>query len=230
MTVTAPTRLSVLWLPFIPFAILSIVHVTALALGNSALAAPTKLGLMPLLALAVLLNSRRITRTAPIALLLIAIFFSWLGDGAGTFLPFLPTLPMMLTFFGIAHLAYILLFTRHVAIRRMPIWSLVFIGWWIAMMIVIGPHTGDLLIAVGIYGLLLGATAACSTRGNTVILVGGLFFLLSDSLLAFLLFRSDIAPDWTDPAVMLTYTLGQGLIALGVVLHVRKQSNAGSRR
>ena len=107
MPTIAPARTRVLWLTLVPYVILSIAHVVALFTQNMALAAPTKLGLMPLLAIAVVLNSRRITRTAPIAILLFAIFFSWLGDGAGTFVPFLPTVPMMLVFFGIAHLAYI---------------------------------------------------------------------------------------------------------------------------
>ena len=230
MPTIAPARTRVLWLTLVPYVILSIAHVVALFTQNMALAAPTKLGLMPLLAIAVVLTARRITRTAPIAILLFAIFFSWLGDGAGTFVPFLPTVPMMLVFFGIAHLAYILLFTRHVALRRLPKAAVVYILWWGAMVAVIGPHTGGLLIAVAIYGIVLGLTAATATRGNLIVLLGGVFFLVSDTILAFQLFMSEIVGDWTSPAVMLTYTLGQGLIAFGVLAHVRKQADVGTSR
>ncbi len=230
MTVTAPAQTRVLWLPFVPYAILSIVHVIALFAQNDALAAPTKLGLMPLLAIAVVLNSRRITRTAPIAILLFAIFFSWLGDGAGTFVPFLPTLPMMLLFFGIAHLGYILLFTRHVALRPLPKAAAVFIVWWGVMLAVVGPHAGGLVTAVAIYGVVLGLTAATATRANFIVLLGGVFFLASDSILSVQLFMDEYVGDWTSPAIMLTYTLGQGLIAFGVLAHIRKQAHVGTSR
>lgn len=225
MTTIAPIRTRVLWLPFVPYVILAAVHVYALVVQNMALAAPTKLGLMPLLAIAVVLNSRRVPRTAPIAILLFAIFLSWLGDGAGTFVPFLPTVPMMLLFFGIAHLAYILLFRRHVALRKLPKAALIFVLWWAAMLAIIGPHTGGLLIGVAIYGIVLGLTAATATRANLIVLLGGVFFLASDTILAFQLFMSDVVGDWTNPAVMLTYTLGQGLLAFGVLAHVRKQAD-----
>ena len=43
-----------------------------------------------------------------------------LGDSAGAFFPGLPELPLMLAFFGLAHLAYIALFLRFLARRRMP--------------------------------------------------------------------------------------------------------------
>lgn len=227
MTASNPPR--VLWLPFMPYVALSIVHVAALWFDNDALAAPTKLGLIPLLAIAVLLNSRRIPRTAPIALLFIALLFSWLGDGAGTFVPFLPTLPMMLLFFGIAHLAYILLIARHAALRPLPKMALVFILWWGGMLAIVGQHTGGLFIAVALYGILLGATAATATRANPIVIVGAIFFLISDTLLAFLLFMRDIVPSWTSPAVMLTYTLGQGLLAVGILIHVRKQDRVRTR-
>ncbi|WP_322409352.1 lysoplasmalogenase family protein [Microbacterium invictum] len=53
--------------------------------------------------------------------------------------------------------------------------------------------------------------------GGALIAVGGAFFLTSDSILAFDLFWPGAPTGVTGPLVMLTYTLGQGLIALGVV-------------
>src|SRR5690606_28287153 len=88
-----------------------------------------------------------------------ALLFSWLGDSSGAFFPSAPELPLMLAFFGIAHLAYIAVFVRHLARRRMPWWALVYAAWWVAMLTVLGPHTGPLLPAVAAYGLVLAGTA-----------------------------------------------------------------------
>lgn len=211
---------SLVW-AFLPFAVISILHVVLLATG-SPLAGPTKLLLMPLLAVPVLFSAGHLTPRSTL-LLLAAVLFSWLGDGAGAFFPAAPELPLMLLFFGIAHVAYIVLFARHLAVRRMPGWALVYVAWWIAMIAFLGPHTGELLIGVAIYGLVLGGTAAFSARCHPLIAVGGAFFLTSDTILAFRLFLPDSLPSWSSPAVMLTYTLGQGLIVAGALLALRNR-------
>lgn len=201
---------------WVPYIVLSVIHVVALAFGSS-LAAPTKLTLMPLLAVPVLFAAARRRPRVVLALLLGAIAFSWLGDGAGTFFPGGPELPLMLLFFGIAHIGYIAVFLRFARIRRLPWWTLVYAVWWIGMLATLGPHTGALFPAVAIYGLLLAATAATSARCHPIVALGGVFFLASDSILAFRLFLPDGMPDWTSPAVMATYTIGQGLIVWGVL-------------
>ncbi|BDZ37845.1 lysoplasmalogenase [Microbacterium suwonense] len=203
-------------LAWVPYVVLTIVHVTALATHNP-FAAPTKLTLMPLLTLPVLLAAPRLRPRSALALLLGALLFSLLGDGAGTFFPVGSELPLMLLFFGIAHLGYIALFLRYARVRRLPWWTLIYAAWWVGMLIVIGPHTGSLLFAVAGYGLVLAGTAVSSARCHPIVAVGGAFFLTSDSLLAFRLFLPDTAPEWMSPAVMLTYTLGQGLIVYGVL-------------
>ena len=207
------------WAPYI---LLAIIHVIALA-AQSPLAPPTKLTLMPLLALPVLAAAPRIRPRVAVLLLLGALLFSWLGDGAGTFFPGGPELPLMLLFFGIAHIAYIVIFLRLTARRRLPWWTLIYVVWWIGMLLILGPHIGGLFFAVAAYGLVLAGTAATSARGNATIATGGAFFLASDSILAFRLFLPDMMPAWTSPAVMLTYTLGQGLIIAGVIRALRKE-------
>lgn len=214
------TRLRALW-PFAPYALVALVHVIALA-THSPLAVPTKALLMPLLALPVVLAWRALAPRGAAVLLTIALFFSWLGDEAGLFFPFAPELPLMLGFFGLAHVAYILLFLRHLRVRRLPLWTVVYALWWLFMIIILGPHTGSLLTAVGAYGLVLAGTAATSARCRAMIAWGGVFFLSSDSILAFRLFLSDAMPDWTSPAVMVTYTIGQGLIVAGALLALRR--------
>ncbi|WP_241160447.1 lysoplasmalogenase family protein [Microbacterium sp. Y-01] len=189
---------------------------------ESPLAGPTKLLLMPLLAVPVVLSARKLVPRSALLMLLAALLFSWLGDGAGAFFPTAPELPLMLLFFGIAHVAYILLFARHLAMRRMPWWALIYVAWWVAMIAILGPHTGVLLIAVAVYGLVLGGTAAFSARCHPLVALGGAFFLTSDTILAFRLFLPDALPSWSSPAVMLTYTTGQGLIVAGALLSLRK--------
>ncbi|MDR7113261.1 putative membrane protein YhhN [Microbacterium trichothecenolyticum] len=213
-----------LWIGFVPYIAVSIVHVAALAVGSDAVAAPTKLALMPLLGLAVVWGAWGSRWTPTHTLLVVALVLSWLGDGAGTFVPWLPTVPMMLLFFGLAHLCYIWLFWRKLAVRRAPLWAAVYAVWWVVLLAVLWPHLGGLAIAVAIYGLVLGGTAFAASRCHPLIVWGGVFFLTSDSVLAFRLFTPDAMPDWTSPLVMLTYCLGQGLIAAGVLVSVRARN------
>ena len=215
--------LSLTW-AFLPFVVISIVHVVLLATDNP-FAAPTKLLLMPMLAIPVLVVARHLTPRITVFLLLAALLFSWLGDGAGAFFPAGPELPLMLLFFGIAHVAYILLFVRHLSTRRMPWWALVYAAWWVAMIALLGPHTGGLLVAVALYGLVLGSTAAFSARCHPLVAVGGAFFLASDTILAFRLFLPDSLPSWSSPAVMITYVIGQGLIIAGALVSLRRTSS-----
>ncbi len=215
-----PRRALLPW-TFLPYIAMSIVHVGALATGSD-IAGPTKLWLMPLLAIPVIL-SLRLRPVLAVVLLLAAVTFSWLGDGAAAFFPTGPELPLMLLFFGLAHVAYIILFARVLRARRMPWWTLVYAAWWIAMIVVLAPHTGALLPAVAAYGVVLAGTAAFAARCHPLVTVGGVFFLLSDTVLAFRLFL-DGMPAWTSPIVMLTYTLGQGLIVAGALTALRKRT------
>ena len=209
---------------FAPYIVVSVVHVIALAM-QSPVAPPTKLLLMPLLALPVILAAPRLKPRVALALILAALLFSWLGDGAGDLFPDAPTLPLMLLFFGIAHLAYIALFWRYLRSRRFPWWALVYALWWVGMLVFLAPSLGDLFIAVALYGIVLGGTAALASRCHPVVATGGAFFLISDTVLAMRLFRPETMPDWTSPLVMITYTLGQGLIVAGTLLVLRRKAS-----
>ncbi|WP_336662395.1 lysoplasmalogenase family protein [Leucobacter sp. USHLN154] len=222
-------------LPFVPYLAVSLAHVIA-CFGQYAFEGWTKLLLMPALAAgvvasAVLVPELRL-RPVPVgalALLLAAITFSWLGDGAATFFPmFESEIPMMLACFGVAHIAYIVLLwrTRGIAKRRLPAWSLVYVLAYLVLLALLLPHTKSLSIPVMAYGLVLVATAALATRCGAVIAWGGAFFLLSDAILAFRLFVPG-STTWTSGVVMLTYTLGQGLLAYGIVAALRRRADRG---
>jgi hypothetical protein len=219
-----------LWIPFLPYALISAVHV-GLRLAEHPLDYLTKLLLMPALALAalwVMLRVRPVPRGATIVLLL-SIVCSWLGDGAAFFFSGLPELPMMLLSFGLAHLGYVFLIWKVPGIARggFPRWSWIYVGAYLALVVTLWPHAGSLLVPVMIYGLLLTATAAFAARCAPVIAWGGAWFLVSDAILAFRIFVPEAMPDWTSGAVMLTYTLGQGLLVYGIVSALRARANFG---
>ncbi|EGD53754.1 lysoplasmalogenase [Gordonia neofelifaecis] len=205
-------RSALLWVPYV---VVAVVHVIALVVDRGS-AGPTKLLLMPLLTLPVIgacaVVDRRVT-----TLLFAALASSWVGDSAGELVSGGGELPLMLAFFAAAHIAYIVLFTRRIAVRSLPRWTVVYGIWWIAMVAAVGPHAGALVVAVAAYGLVLAGTAATAGRCAPLVAVGGACFLTSDSLLAFRLFLPDAAPGWFGPAVMATYTVGQGLIVAGTL-------------
>ncbi len=214
--------------PFVPYVVASIVHVSARFLEHP-LDGPTKLLLMPALAAGALwaVAGIRPWPRGVMALLLAAIVFSWLGDGSATFFPmFEDELPMMLLCFGLAHVGYLLLMwrVRGVAARRLPGWALVYAVAYIVMMVVLLPNTGALAVPVAVYGLLLVGTAAMASRCGAVIAWGGAWFLVSDAILSFRMFLPELMPDWTSGMVMLTYTLGQGLLVAGIVAALRRRS------
>lgn len=212
------------WAGFAVYAVVSVLHVVLLAIGSPA-AYPTKLLLMPLLLIAVVWAQRG---TAPrrhgsaLTLLCAAIALSWIGDGAAFFFPMLPELPVMLAAFGLAHVAYMILFARHLAVRRVPWWTLVYVLWWIVLIIALWPLLGSLAVAVAAYGLVLGGTATLAARCSRAVAIGGACFLASDTILALRLFVPD-APGWLAVAVMVSYTLAQGLIAWGAVRGMREE-------
>ena len=210
------------WWGFVPYALVSAVHVVTRFIEYEPVAGPTKLLLMPLLAAAVLWAGRGSAWGPTYTLLFVALALSWLGDGAGTFFAGAPTLPLMLLFFGLAHLCYIWIFWRRLAVRRLPAWSAVYLLWWVVMIAVLWPTLGALAIAVAAYGVVLGGTAASASRCHPIIAWGGAFFLASDTILAFRLFTPEAMPGWTSGLVMLTYCLGQGLIAAGSVVADRR--------
>ena len=203
------------WPGLAPFAAASAVHVAARFAEADDVAAPTKLVLMPLLAGAALwtLRGRRVDGAS--VLLLGALTFSWIGDGAGAFFPQAPEVPVMIAAFAVAHLCYIRLLRKHAGAGRYPRWALVFPLWWAGMLAALWPSLGSLTAAVALYGLVLGGTAATAARCGPLIAVGGLLFLASDTVLAFRIFTPDRMPGWTSALVMLTYCAGQGLIVAG---------------
>ncbi|SEL99593.1 lysoplasmalogenase [Streptacidiphilus jiangxiensis] len=168
--------------------------------------------LMPTLAFAVL------PRRAP-RLLLGALIASCVGDtallfGGAWFL-------VGMGGFAAAHVCYITLFTRAGALRPLTRRAGLALGGyalvWAALITLLWPDLpAGLRIPVACYSLLLAGTAATSAATNSVTGVGGALFLLSDSLIATGLAHWPQLPA-ADFWIMLTYLVGQYLLATGAV-------------
>ncbi len=200
---------------FAPFLVLSVGHLIFQFAQLAAAASLTKWLLMPALVLAVVTASPA-RRSLVTALLVAAITLSWLGDitplYANDFF-----FVLGLSFFLLAHLAYLLLFVKGLGYARPRAWALVYLLWWLAFVALLGPSLGALLMPVAIYGLVLGAMAAAASRGTTAIACGGALFLISDTLLGSNKFLDTLDLWQSGFLIMATYLLGQGLIAWGVV-------------
>ncbi len=212
------------WWAFGPYAIVGVVHLVGLFTGADAISGPSKGLLMPTLLFALLigLSSRR----GEVALWAgLGILLAWVGDlllstpGETGFVAGLGA-------FMLTHVAYLVLFLRPLRVRRIPLTALVLVPWWAALLVLLAPHLGVLLVPVAVYGLVLGASTAAALGTNRIVAVGGLIFLLSDTLLAFKLFWPDFSLWQADFLIMIGYITGQALIAFGAVRQRRRATAA----
>ena len=200
------------------FELLLVAHLAAQLLGADDAARWTQWLLMPALALVVLLTrSDRSGRSRLVTLLLVGLFFSWLGDllphfsGGASFL-------VMIGMFAVAQAAYAVAFwpDRARSVLRTP-WVLPYLAAAGVMVALCAPHTGSLLLPVVGYAVLITLMAVLATGVDRLAGVGGALFVLSDSLIALEAF----VPSWELPGqgfwVMATYGLAQLLIVLGVL-------------
>ena len=199
------------WWPFGPYVLVGLVHLASLSVGADPLSSATKVLLMPAL-LAGLLVALPTRRTAVALWGSLGILFSWVGDillsspGETGFVTGLGA-------FMLAHVAYLVLFLRPLRTRRIPP---------LTLLLVLSPYLGVLLVPVALYGAVIGSSTAASFGTSRVVAAGALFFLVSDTLLAFKMFWPGFTFWQEDLAVMLTYIVGQGLIAAGSVGLVRR--------
>ncbi len=210
-----------------PYALVTVVHLSAIAAAADGLVAATKPLLMPAL-LAGLVLALPVRRSPLLLWGGLALVFSWLGDvllqnpGELGFL-------LGMAAFGLAHVAYIVLYLGPLRTRDLPRWGLALgillgVSWWGSMVAALGLWLGSLLVPVALYGLVLGAAAVCALMTRPLVAVGAVVFLLSDTLLAFDRFLPGFSVLDADLAIMLTYCLGQGLIIAGVIVAARHRA------
>ncbi|MFC5722457.1 lysoplasmalogenase [Streptomyces gamaensis] len=193
-------------------------HLGAL-LAGAPVAQVTKPALMPLL------GAYALARGGP-RLLVGALLFGCGGDvllQLGGRLPFL----LGMGSFAAGHGCYLALFARHGADSRARgrgyVLAAGYGAAWLGTVTLLWPGLEDgLRVPVGLYSLLLTATALAATRAGARTAAGGLAFLLSDTLIA-----SGLA-GWPQPPapqfwIMLTYLVAQFLLADGLLRRVPAQ-------
>jgi uncharacterized membrane protein YhhN len=207
-------------LPFLPYVVVGIVHLVAIAVGADGVVAATKPLLMPALLFALLLALPPAARRSGTALWAgLGILSGWLGDvslmdaGIGFLIG--------LGFFLLGHIAYIVLFVRRMRARRPRWWSAVYAVWFVALLVVLAPHAGALLVPLAVYGLTLAVLGVAGSACSPWIAAGSACFVVSDSLLGLDRFLPGFSMPQVDLAIMVTYIAAQGLIAFGVVRRAR---------
>jgi uncharacterized membrane protein YhhN len=198
--------------PFLPVIVAGVIHLGAILLALPGVVEWTKPLLMPALAIGLIWAAPQ--RRAPAILLgLIALLFSWVGDIT------LRWFVVGLVFFLLAHIAYLVLFATRLAVQRVRWWALVYLGWLVVLLMILGAHTGPLLIPVVAYGIVLTAMAAFASRCNRWVAWGGALFVVSDSILATNKFLPDAGIPVVDFLIMATYLAAQTLIVWGILRH-----------
>ncbi len=202
-----PFRATKLWAPF---ATVSALHLSAKLAGADRLDRATKAILIP--ALAVRLIGARQHRRRRLALVLIELCASWIGDVAID-----RSFRAGLVAFLAAHLCMIALFWSGFR-ARMPPWSILFLPWLVVMMVLLRPpRVTALYPAVVAYATVLAAMAASASRGGRRMGVGGILFVMSDSLLAFRQFTPWFQSRPWGAVVMASYLAAQALLVEGVL-------------
>jgi uncharacterized membrane protein YhhN len=190
--------------------VLSAVHLVAVGADIPWLEWATKPLLMPLLALWLF------TRNSP-RLMIAGLLFSAVGD---VLLQFDGLFIFGMAGFAAAHVCYVTFFVRSGALANLRTkWWIPagYLALWIALTAWLWSGLGDLQIPVAAYSLLLFSTGATSAGLSGRTGLGGLLFVLSDSLIALRIAdeatydRLPLGGVW----VMVTYLAAQFLLASG---------------
>lgn len=208
------------------FIAFSVVYSLLLLTGNTELTWYLKPLLLPFLFYAVVKNDSFTTKKW----LLTALFFSWIGDCILLFadkgeLYFISGLIAFL----IAHILFIVLFTKQKSSNQSFKKPLFWVGFVVATIYLAGmlslllPNLGDLRFPVIIYALtitIMLKTALKGTfdwNGNSkyIVLIGAAFFVLSDSILAIDKFHSPM--ESASYSIMITYLIAQFCITDGIL-------------
>ena len=92
-----------------------------------------------------------------------------------------------------------------------------YVGWWVLLLVVLGPDLGGLVVPVAVYGAVLCTMAALALGVHRLTAAGAVSFVASDSLLAATSLSDRLAFPGDEALVMATYVVGQLLIVLGVL-------------
>ena len=151
---------------------------------------------------------------------LVALGFSWLGDLVPSLVTEDASFLVMVGFFLLAQVAYVVAFAplvRRSVVHTRPVLLLPYAAVLVTLVALCAPGADALLVPVALYGGVLVAMAVLATGLGRLATIGGAVFLVSDGLIALEAF----VPGWDLAGqgfwVMLTYTVGQGLLAAAVI-------------
>ncbi len=159
-----------------------------------------------------------------------ALAFSWLGDVLLMFDSFDKNFFLFgLIAFLIAHIFYIIFFKKIQSGERLKLkWPLIVpvLVYYGGLMYLLNPHLGEMLWAVRVYGfiisvmflLALHALFIKNKEAGKLMVIGALFFVASDSVLAINRFYQPF--EYAGIITMLTYGLAQLLITLGAARYI----------
>ena len=213
------------------FTVFAIVYSVLLLQGVGTLTWYLKPFLIPFLFFAVVKSEKFVTKKW----LLLALLFSWIGD---CILLFADKDELYFIFglvaFLIAHILFIVLFVKQNSENRnfkKPLFWVGFIGVFVylaKMLSVLLPSLGDLKVPVSVYALTISIMVVMALKGafnwqnnsKYIVLIGAIFFVTSDSILALNKFHTPIAlaSFW----LMLTYLIAQFCITYGILKLNRK--------
>jgi uncharacterized membrane protein YhhN len=204
----------------------SIFYLAMIALNQEEIARYLKPFLLPLLVVAVCLSEKFKTKT----LLLTALTFSWIGDVILLFadkgeIYFI----LGLVAFLVSHVFYIVLFSKQSISKTIN--NKISFGagtglillYFFGMINTLGPKLGSLTIPVVIYAVVISTMLFYALKGsfqwNTIpyqsVLIGAIFFISSDSILA--LNKFDQAIPYASFLIMITYLAAQFCIVWGIL-------------
>jgi uncharacterized membrane protein YhhN len=198
-------------------AVVTAVHLVAqLIAPEGVVADATQVLLMPALAGALVVGTRT-PRPRLVRLVLVALFFSWLGDTLPRFASEDVGFLVMVGCFLLAQVAYVVAFwpTRRESVLSRPLLVAPYVVALLVLVVLCREGAGALLAPVVLYGIALAAMAVLATGLGRVAGIGGAVFLVSDSLIALGAFADLDLPAhsfW----VMLTYVVGQALLVAAV--------------
>lgn len=202
----------------------AVTHLAAQLLDNDPLSDITQVLLMPLLAAGVLAATRS-PRSRLVKLLLLSLFFSWLGDALPRLMSGDAGFLTMVGFFLLAQFVFIAALWpyRKSSVLGSPVFLVPYVAFFVMLLAVCGPKAGGLLGPVIVYGLALMSMAILSTGLGTLAGFGGAIFFVSDALIAIRSF-GDIRLPEHGFLIMSTYIAAQLLLAIAFVRQSHKEA------
>lgn len=210
---TVRSRRPALWVFVAAFVVCSVLDLVSEAAGWNAPADIFRTLALPLLAAALFAARPPINRT--IMLVVGALLFSWLGDTLGE-----TGLMVKIGLFLIAQWLFIAAFWpyRLRSLLRRPVAVIGYAVLLVGLTAVLIRPAGDLALPVLVYGISVVTMAILASGLNWTGTIGGLSFVISDTLLGMHLFYDLPMPDLMDFLIMLSYLAAEALLVLAAVV------------